>query len=211
MKIILSIASILFISSVTFSQTTGEQAQCDCSVVRGQCRAQVVKEDDFIVVRSNNQMCSRVTWFADDNPFTTVVVDGREVEEWLGQSGDPFLSVADCEVCMTSMVAGAETPPEPPESSEPSDNPQPVPLIQLECPRALDNLTGSASFSFTVTEAGEVADIELIGTTEPLIVAKATDTLARWRYEPATVDGEPVQTTIEATVDCENLPPRRPE
>ncbi len=207
MKNILALASIFCLSSVTYSQGVEEQ-QCDCSVIRGQCRAQVLKEDAFIVVRSNNQMCSRVTWFADENPFTTVVIDGRGVEEWRGQAADPFLSVADCEVCMTTPGESVATQAADP---EPTDNSQPVPIIQLACPRALDDLTGSATFSFSVTETGEVADIELLGTTQPLIVDKATDTLGRWRYEPAIVDGVPVASTIEATVDCENLPPRRPE
>ena len=210
MKNILAISCFFGFFSVVNAQSVDENALCDCSVVTGQCRAQVVKEDDAIVVRSNHQMCSRVTWFADENPFTTIVRDGRAVEEWLGPFSDPFLSVADCEVCMASSSTLAEAPPEPAEPP-PSGNSQPIPIIQLACPRALDEVSGSATFSFSVTESGEVTDIELIDTTEELIVDKATSTIARWRYEPAIVDGVPVETTIEATVDCENLPPRRPE
>ena len=208
MKNILLIACILSFSSVAYSQSSNGTESCDCSVVRGQCRANIAREDDLIVIRSNHQMCSRVTWFADEDPFTTIVFDGSALGVWDGSASDPFLSVADCEVCMASEGAPVARPPEQP---EPSDNPQPLPIIQFACPRALDEVTGSATFSFSVTETGEVADIELLSTTQQLIVDKATSTLERWRYEPAIVDGVPVESTIEATVNCENLPPRRPE
>ena len=207
MKNILAITCFLFFSSVSYAQSSAETASCDCSVVRGQCRANIQREDDLILVRSNHQMCSRVTWFADEDPFTTIVLDGSALEVWTGSAIDPFLSVADCEVCMSSEGVSAETTPE---RSEPSDSPQPLPIIQFACPRALDEITGSATFSFSVTDTGEVADIELLSITEQLIVAKATSTLARWRYEPAIVDGIPVESTIEATVNCETLTPRRP-
>ena len=208
MKNFLVIAYIVSFSSVAYSQAMDETASCDCSVVRGQCRANIAREDDLIVVRSNHQMCSRVTWFADEDPFTTIVFDGNALEVWTGAEADPFLSVADCEVCMSSEGASVTTRPEP---RERADNSQPLPIIQFACPRALDEVTGSATFSFSVTETGEVANIELISTTQQLVVDKATSTLARWRYEPAIVDGMPVESNIEATVNCENLPPRRPE
>ena len=77
---------------------------CDCSRAVGDCGARVTLDGTTLVIQSSKPQCSRVTWYADDVQRSTTVVGGRAVEEWLGQSADPVLSVEDCFVCVDTQT-----------------------------------------------------------------------------------------------------------
>ncbi len=59
------------------------------------------------------------------------------------------------------------------------------------------DITGWVDLAFTVTTAGEVADIEIMAS-EPQTTfhAAATKALEQWRFEPATESGQPVEKRI---------------
>ncbi len=57
---------------------------------------------------SSAQQCSRVDWFLDGEPKVTIVTDGAEMEEWLGQANAPKLTVQSCKVCRDTQHAGSE-------------------------------------------------------------------------------------------------------
>ena len=77
---------------------------CDCSRVVGDCGARVTLDGTTLVIQSSKQQCSKVTWYADDEQRSTTVVGGRAVEEWLGRSADPVLTVEDCFVCVDTQT-----------------------------------------------------------------------------------------------------------
>jgi len=66
-------------------------------------------------------------------------------------------------------------------------------------PRAAQrrDISGWVDLSFTVTTAGEVANVE-ISASEPATVfnAAATRAVEQWRFEPATEDGQPIEKRI---------------
>ncbi|MGI9264921.1 MAG: hypothetical protein ACR2QU_08320 [Gammaproteobacteria bacterium] len=74
--------------------------RCDCSRVVGTCGGRVTLDGTTLVVQSSKPQCSQVTWYADDVRHTTIVAGGRSVEEWLGGSTNPAISVENCDVCI---------------------------------------------------------------------------------------------------------------
>ena len=52
---------------------------------------------------------------------------------------------------------------------------------------------GYACVEVTVTAEGELVDPEVVATNSDPFAASFLETLARWRFEPATRDGEPVE------------------
>jgi hypothetical protein len=75
---------------------------CDCSpqAVTGECRAVISKSGNWINIKSNGGECSKVNWFANEDPLTTVLIHGHATEEWGGiLNKEPNLSVFSCKIC----------------------------------------------------------------------------------------------------------------
>jgi hypothetical protein len=80
---------------------TQAQARCQCSASdwEGDCRASIKLKKKNFIITSNTDQCSRIDWYIDGNPNVTIVTDGVEVEEWLGQSSSPNLAIQSCKIC----------------------------------------------------------------------------------------------------------------
>jgi serine/threonine-protein kinase len=62
---------------------------------------------------------------------------------------------------------------------------------------------GSVRFSATVTTSGKLTDFVLLGGPKGLAGA-AQKAAEKWRYEPATVDGQPIEQIVEINVNFKN-------
>jgi hypothetical protein len=109
----------------------GQQlTRCQCSYKDGvgDCTAKVSKADRWITVTSNTAQCSRVDWYADGQPQVTVVTDGKETHEWLGQGQNPQLTLQSCKICKdaeggSAGPGSATTTPEDRQETTPAASP----------------------------------------------------------------------------------------
>jgi TonB family protein len=74
-----------------------------------------------------------------------------------------------------------------------------VPLVRITPSYPADaiaqNLSGSVRLEFTITETGQVADVQVLNSSNPVFEAPAIEALQRWRYAPSVVNGSPVERT----------------
>jgi len=89
---------------LSITESAESAVPCDCSRVVGDCGARVTLDGTTLVIQSSKPQCSKVTWYADDVQRSTTVVGGRAVEEWLGESADPVISVENCFVCVDTQA-----------------------------------------------------------------------------------------------------------
>jgi TonB family protein len=69
-------------------------------------------------------------------------------------------------------------------------------------PSALkQQITGTVLLKVLVDETGRVSDIKVVRSSHPLLADAAVEATRRWRYKPATLNGQPVAGWIEATHD----------
>ena len=92
---------LLSVILISFSQIAASQPRCECTASNwiGDCNARISLEGNWIKLRSNTKQCSRIDWYANEDPQTTIVTDGTESEEWLGQDKNPKLSISGCKIC----------------------------------------------------------------------------------------------------------------
>ena len=91
--------------------TAHGQYRCDCTSVVDTCRAEVVARGTFLEIKTDEQMCARVDYFVDGQPFVSVVVDGEGREDWLARTTNPRILVQSCQVCRDSGSSPAPAPP----------------------------------------------------------------------------------------------------
>ncbi len=95
-------AFALFALALAIMAQTASAARCDCDYRswQGSCKATVeLRQDNWFVIESDTPQCSRVTWYIDGEPQTTIVTDGSDSTEWLGSGSSPSLAVESCKVC----------------------------------------------------------------------------------------------------------------
>ena len=92
------LVSIGLLLSMTASADSS--GRCDCSRTVSSCGGRVTLDGSTLVIQSSKPQCSLVTWYADDQQRSTIVVGGRVVEQWTGPTANPQLSVATCRVCI---------------------------------------------------------------------------------------------------------------
>lgn len=56
----------------------------------------------------------------------------------------------------------------------------------------MDGLTGTVEVSFVVNEFGEVRNVRVIHSSDPVFVDETIKAVSRWRFEPGRKDGRPV-------------------
>jgi TonB family protein len=178
------------------------------------CSAEVVARGTFLEITTDQQMCARVDYFVDGQPFVSVVVDGEDREDWLARTTNPRILVQSCQVCRDSGTsaapAAAARPAAPPagDQAEAGADGGLEPLIAgvPEYPEAARarGLRGFVEVEFTVTPAGTVENPRVVSA-EPRNVfdAAALAAVARRRY-PADPERAP-QTLTER---IEFAPPR---
>lgn len=101
-----------------------------------------------------------VVWYADEQPHMTIVTDALSVEEWLGPTQSPALSVQSCQICKDTRFAGSESPPE--TSDERSEDPAEM-AARARGPRqedpSWDDLLNESRRRDRSTDPEDVADL----------------------------------------------------
>lgn len=194
--------------------TAHAQYRCDCTTVVDTCSAEVVARGSFLEIKADEQMCARVDYFVDGQPFVSVVVDGEAREDWLARTTSPRILVQSCQVCRdTGASAAAPAParstPAPASGQSQANGDGGLEPLIAGVPRYPDTarargLRGWVEVEFTVTPAGTVENARVVAA-EPRNVfdAAALEAVARRRY-PADDSREP-QTLTER---IEFAPPR---
>ena len=182
--------------------TAHAQYRCDCTSVVDTCSAEVVARGTFLEIKTDQQMCARVDYFVDGQPFVSVVVDGEDREDWLARTTNPRILVQSCQVCRDSGASPA--PPRPRARRRPPAAARQAaadgdgglePLIAgvPEYPEAARarGLRGSVEVEFTVTPQGTVESPRVVAA-EPRNVfdSAALAAVARRRY-PADAERAP--------------------
>ena len=110
--------------------------------------------------------------------------------------------------CQSKSAASAVLAPPPPPTGILSDaevdvaprllqNP-PRPDYPVDMRRA--NQSGTATIRFIVTHDGRVIDVTVIQATHPSLGDAAADAVAKWKYEPAIKDGQPIACYLSVPV-----------
>ena len=109
----------LFLATITAitSLSTFASTNCDCSKLLEQCGAAISPAGSEIQIRTNTKRCSQVTWYADDEANSTVVVNGKNREPSSYKS-KPFLSVGSCNICANTHPQSAKNSSSKEESAE---------------------------------------------------------------------------------------------
>jgi TonB family protein len=189
------------------------QYRCDCTSVVDTCSAEVVARGTFLEIKTDQEMCARVDYFVDGQPFVSVVVDGEDREDWLARTTNPRILVQSCQVCRDSGASAAPAAAARPAAQPPGDQAgagdgslEPLIASVPEYPEAARarGLRGVVEVEFTVTPAGTVENPRVVSA-EPRSVfdAAALAAVARRRY-PA--DAERAAQTL--TERIEFAPPR---
>lgn len=189
------------------------QYRCDCTSVVDTCSAEVVARGTFLEITTDQQMCARVDYFVDGQPFVSLVVDGEDRENWLARTTNPRILVQSCQVCRDTGASAAQAAPARPAAPPSGDQAdaddgglEPLIASVPEYPEAARarGLRGVVELEFTVTPAGTVENPRVVSA-EPRNVfdAAALAAVARRRYA-ADAEREP-QTLTER---IEFAPPR---
>lgn len=185
--------------------TAHAQYRCDCTSVVDTCSAEIVARGTFLEIKTDEQMCSRVDYMVDGQPFVSVVVDGEDRQNWLARTTNPRILVQSCQVCRdtgSNSAPAIARPAAPAASSEAGAQGDGglEPLIAgvpayPEAARAR-SLSGSVDVEFTVTPAGTVENARVTAA-EPRNVfdSAALEAVTRRRYA-ADAEREP-QTLTE--------------
>jgi TonB family protein len=190
------------------------QYRCDCTTVVATCSAEVVARGTFLEIKTDEQMCARVDYFVDGQPFVSVVVDGEDREDWLARTTNPRILVQSCQVCRDTGSSPAPVAPStraarpPPDRADSGGDGRLEPLISgvpayPEAARAR-GLRGFVEVEFTVMPSGQVENPRVTAA-EPRNVfdSAALAAVARRRY-PADAERAPQSLTER----IEFAPPR---
>lgn len=120
----------------------------------------------------------------------------------------PNLAMSGLPGIATPGVAEPAGPAVPAVSSAPVAYSQPLtPVSQIPptYPRRamLDGIAGWVRLTFTITETGSVRDIEVVEASprRGVFDHEASRALSRWKFNPQTEDGKPVQATATITIN----------
>lgn len=185
------LTALLAATSVAAQQQGLTRCQCSYEHWVADCKASVELRGNWFKVTSSTQQCSRVDWYANENPQVTIVADGAEMEQWLGQSPNPKITIQSCKICRDANYAGAGARPPEPGGQQPPVTAQPVSSFQGNWQGSERNIFGisnptkvtitvtgnqmrgtwqtgknqASSFSGTVT--GDEADFRIEGSGQP--------------------------------------------
>ena len=83
------------------------QSRCDCTMVKGGCRAQIHARGKWLTYRSSSRACSRIDYYINGQPGVRTITGGRDRAEWLGPSRIKRILVESCRICQDRRVHGA--------------------------------------------------------------------------------------------------------
>lgn len=97
------------ILSLCIPNTSHSNPRCECEYDGwvGDCKARVELKGNWFKVISDTPQCSRVDWYIEGQPQVTIVTDGAEMEEWLGQSSTPKIAIQSCKICRDSALGSS--------------------------------------------------------------------------------------------------------
>jgi TonB family protein len=188
-----SLYLVACVVALASSKALHAQYRCDCTSVVDTCSAEVSARGSYLEIKTNQQMCARVDYFVDGQPFVSVVVDGEDREDWLARTANPKIMVQSCQVCRDNGPTAAQAPaaaqPAATPRAAPADGAAPTlqPLIAgvPEYPAAAQarSTRGHVEVEFTVTPAGAVENPRVVAA-EPngVFDAAALAAVARRRY-----------------------------
>lgn len=127
------------------------------------------------------------------NPFALAMVNaGEMLPDPLPPAGSPPVHV---EVPVFFQVPGYDGgKPLPPGVVLPTPWLQPSPIFPQELRRK--GISGGARLSLTISEQGNVTSCRVIEASHPEFGEAAQEAVLKWKYQPATVDGKPVEVTV---------------
>lgn len=199
----LRITGLLVPLGLSLGSAADAEWRCDCTTVVAGCSAEVSIADTWVDVTSDTPQCSRVDYFIDGRPFVSLVVDGRERQDWITRSESPNVLVQSCQVCRDN--AGVETP-RPPPTADSDAGLEPLIEVAPTYPQAAQarGLEGYVEVSFTVDPLGDVQDTS-VAAAEPAGVfdQAALAAVSRWRY-PADETREPQMLTTRVVFELDD-------
>jgi len=173
------------------------EARCNCAEVIDSCSASVNLTNMRVAIASDSEACSRVNYLVDGQPFTALLVGGSAELGWSGQPlQNPKVVVESCQVCADALKpAAAATATSAPQVSE-DENSAASSIIKVmpDYPREAwtNRIEGYVLLEFNINAAGQVENIRLVESTNPVFVTATIDALSRFRYTPARQNGEAV-------------------
>lgn len=90
---------ISFLLVVLLYSAGHAQDRCDCSVKVGTCQAAISLTEKAFTLTSNTAQCSHFEWVLDGKPKTTIVMDGKGVEQRPAGKAHPDFWLKGCYVC----------------------------------------------------------------------------------------------------------------
>jgi TonB family protein len=122
--------------------------------------------------------------------------------------GAPTSDTPNDAIPLPALPASPMSDPQPPPA--PSAQPRPGALIYHVAPSypsaaRSDHVEGDVTLRATIGANGKVIHVEALAG-PPALVAAAVDAVSRWRYKPARLGGQPVETQEDVTIEF-RLPP----
>ena len=175
---------------------------CDCTQVIDSCSASVRLDGMQVKIESSNDSCSRVDYLIEGQPYTALVVGGEGDLPWTGQPlRNAGVVVENCRVCAENTgeaagTAAAESATDANGDDEAAGELRSLVKIMPDYPREawMNGLEGDVLLEFSVTQQGVVQNIKVVSSSSPLFDLPAIDAVSRFRYVPASEDGEAIVT-----------------
>jgi TonB family protein len=182
---------------ILLSAVAQAEARCNCAAVIDSCSATVNLNNMQVAIASDNEACARVDYLIDGQPFTALLVGGSAELNWSGQPlQNPQVIVENCRVCAEAgepAVAGNASAATAREVSTDAGA-KSIVKVMPDYPREAwtNRIEGHVILEFNINDVGQVENIRLIESTNPVFTTDSMDALSRFRYAPAIKDGQTV-------------------
>lgn len=185
-----------------FSAPAAADLLCDCTQVIDSCSASVSLDGMQVNIESSNDSCSRVDYLIEGQPYTALVVGGEGSLPWTGQPlRNAGVVVENCRVCAENTGEVASAAPGGDNADTAAEDEAAGELTSLikimpNYPREawMNSLEGDVLVEFSVNQQGVVQNIKVVSSSSPLFDLPVIDAVSRFRYVPASQDGQPVLT-----------------
>ncbi len=150
-----------------------------------------------VAISSNSKACARVDYLVDGQPFTALLVGGSAELNWSGQPlQNPQVVVENCRVCADAgePAVGANTAAAAAGEESADADAKSIVKVMPQYPREAwtNRIEGHVILEFNINDVGQVENIRLIESTNPVFTTNSMEALSRFRYTPARKDGQAV-------------------
>ena len=175
------------------------EARCNCAEVIDSCSASVQLDAMKVAIESNSKACARVDYLVDGQPFTALLAGGSTELNWAGPPlQNPKVIVESCRVCASVASEVAAILPAASVSKAKADSgAESIIKVMPSYPREAwtNRIEGTVLMEFNINKAGQVENIRLVESSNPLFNMNSREALSRFRYVPAQLNGKPVVVT----------------